>query len=175
MVMDIERVQKIGKLAQELVSHGMAEDMTVATKQAEQMMGKTNESIPTAGSSSTSSISPTSTIENTDNNDNELTLKLRKMNYQMNEQASEIKNLKEQLFQVTKDLTEMKNTKHIIEKPCDKPQTTLSPEAEKPAEPQVAPAQHSNPNNSGQGSHARTGEYKPGDVSVEKYFYCGGK
>ncbi len=168
MVMDVERVQKIGKLAQELVSHGMAEDISEATKQAEQMMGKTNESIPTPGYSSTASLSPTSTMVV---DDNELMIKLRKMNYQMNEQATEIKNLKEQLFHVTKDLTEMKNTKHIIEKPCDKPQTVLSSEAEQPAAAQTQP---SNPSNS-RGSHARTGDYKPGDVSVEKYFYCGGK
>ena len=171
MVMDVERVQKISKLAQELVSHGMAEDMIAATQQAEQMMGKTNDAIiPRTNSDvNTENVSPSST--STINDDNELMLKLRKINYQMNEQAGEIKNLKEQLFQVTKDLTELRQTKHIIEKPCDKPQTTLHPTTPVEEQPQTIVT---TPNNS-KGSHARTGDYKPGDVSVEKYFYCGGR
>lgn len=166
MVMDVERVQKVSKLAEELISHGMAEDMTSATKQAEQIMGKTSASIPMPEKTETASLSPNNATEG----DNEMMLKMRKMTYQMNEQATEIKSLKEQLFQITKDLTELREKRHIIEKNCEKPQTKLHEEPKEPKQSQECPPAEKQE----QCSHARTGGYNPKDVSVEKYFYCGG-
>jgi len=171
MVMDVERIQKVGKLAQELVSHGMADDMQQALKQAEDMLTKTTgDEIPQTGSINTASVVP--------KDQEEYQLKIRKLLYQMNKHTEEISNLKEQIFQITKDLGDMKKTKHIIAKPCNNEQTelkTTQPETNPVQESRPAQAVQQNNVNSGNGNHARTGAYSSNDVSIEKYFYCGGK
>jgi len=159
--MDVERLQKINRLAQELMSHGMAADMNEAVKQADDMISSRQEVSQVMDIKS----SETASVEQKEN-DNDMKLALRKLNYQLSEQNKVIAELKGNLQILADEVTALRNRKvpaPVIEKPKEEPQTQLRQQS----------AQSSAEKNKEAGSHARTGGYSPDDVSIEKYFYSG--
>jgi len=157
--MNIERMQKINEMAKQLVDKGVYEDLTEATRQAEIMINK--------GDSSISSVFGTEKEHEEENKpapsqEDDIRIELRKVTYQVNEQSKIISELKNQINSLLSDIEKMKTSKpepvkqnHILEKPAEQEQTTLSKESTE-KEP-----------------HAKVGNYTPDNVSVEQFFYSG--
>ncbi|PIN87003.1 hypothetical protein COV19_02320 [Candidatus Woesearchaeota archaeon CG10_big_fil_rev_8_21_14_0_10_44_13] len=161
--MDVEQMQKINKLARELMQHGIAPDMEEATKQAELMINKGDNSISEV-------IRPNSTKrpeerqqvqqrEERSDNEGAVIMELRKLATQLGEQSRTIKSLKEQLDGVKDEMGKLKAMKThqpvMIKQPFEE-QVHLKKEEVKKDEP-----------------HPRVGAYASEDVSIEKFFYSG--
>ncbi|MBI2147575.1 hypothetical protein HYU19_03790 [Candidatus Woesearchaeota archaeon] len=174
--MDVDTLQKVNRLAKDLLQHGMAGDTDEALRMADSMVSKKKEFTqmtaqirgtavagttnsepalvpadpPAASSSSTSSPSALSSDLHTG-----LKKELDKANDQIEKQRLAIAELQEYMKQVVDELNRLKSSpqKTYIEKEREEPQTKLKKEAPQP--------------------HARVGDWKPGDISIEKYFYSG--
>ncbi|MBD3313366.1 hypothetical protein GF345_02905 [Candidatus Woesearchaeota archaeon] len=167
--MNIERMQKINDLAQQLVEKGVYENLTDATQHAEVMLNKGDSGISSVfgtedkgGQAQTSSDQQSSGSSGSQSSsglsEEEIRMQLRKLNYQVNDQARTIKDLKEQINSLLNDIEKMKGQPKqnpVMERTKEDPQTHLSKEAteKKP--------------------HARSGNYESNDVSIEQFFYSG--
>jgi len=166
-----DKYQKIGKLASDLLAHGMAKDTLEATKLAEQMLTKSQSFTPEGNmnphpnqpaqqsnwSSQQQAASPETAKEIED-----LKFMVRKINYAFDEQTKQMNEIIAYIKKVEDDLKNVKNTVNapkprtmILEKEREVPQTHLQKEEQK--------------------SHPRSGDWKPGDVLIEKMFYAGPK
>ena len=153
--MDIKKMQKISELAKELVDKGVYDNLEEATKQAEVMVNK--------GDPGISAVLGTQSQEESNQENGqtkiyeELKLELRKLAFQVSEQAKSIAEFKSQLKNILDEINKLKleKPKPILEKESGQEQTKISKEAteKKP--------------------HAKVGNYNPGDVSIEKFFYSG--
>lgn len=156
--MDVEQMQKINRLAKELMQHGIAPDMEEATKQAELMINRGDSSISDV-------IRPGRIIKGPEESpakqayNDEVASELRKLSTQLSEQSRVIKALKEQLESVKEEMGRLKAMKVqqpvMIKQPFDE-QAHLRKEEVKKEEP-----------------HPRVGSYDSEDVSIEKFFYSG--
>lgn len=162
--MDIESMQKINRLAKELVQHGIFSDTEEATKQAEMMINKGDKSISDVmklGDLGAGSGTAGEKGESYRNNDTEdLAADLRMLATQLKEQARAINGLKEQLDGLRQEMSKLKTMREqrpvMLKEPLQE-QTHLKKEDVKKPEP-----------------HPRVGLYEPGDsISVEKFFYSG--
>ena len=171
MVLDAEKIQKIGKLASELLSHGRATDIQDAMRQAEAMLGSTgaippNERTPVPDPSPHLGAATNAPAQAAKQQDPEYDFKLMKLQRQMDQQKEMLMALRTTLAGFASKIDnvigkinklEQQQKPIILEKPKAQPQTTLKPEPKQP--------------------HARSGGYSPGDssVSVENIFYSGPK
>lgn len=155
--MNIERMQKINELARQLVDQGVYADLMEATKQAEVMLNKGDSSISSIFGTEKSS-EPALQENISRQQEDEMKLQLRKLNYQVNEQSRVISELKAQMSSLLKEIERIKvepRKATLLERPSGNSQTHLSKESteKKP--------------------HAKVGNYEPENVSVEEFFYSG--
>ncbi|MCX8147447.1 MAG: hypothetical protein N3D84_03200 [Candidatus Woesearchaeota archaeon] len=168
--MDIERMQRISSLAKELVKRGMCSDIEEATKQAEIIINKNDPSISTVLATKQGQFHPDEMQKKPHNftreekmdteTENEMRMQLRKVSYQLNEQAKVIAELKNQLSSLINEINRLKVervSRPIMVKEPGKEQTKISQEAVK-KEP-----------------HAKVGNYSPDEITIEKFFYSGPK
>jgi hypothetical protein len=170
--MDIEKMQKINRLSKELVEKGIFSDLQEATKQAEVMINKNDNSIShvfgtdrgqpvqSAQITKPSQMNQNFQPQQASNPQEEEDIKqmLRKLSHQASEQAKIISDLKLNVVNIINEINRMKiepRKPAIMEKTQGHDQTMLNKEAT-----DVKP-------------HARTGNYNPTDVTIEKFFYSG--
>ncbi|MBI1970323.1 hypothetical protein HYS47_01105 [Candidatus Woesearchaeota archaeon] len=168
-MMDVDMVQRVGKLAQELLQHGMASDKEEALRLADSYLNKKKdlsdiqrqiagkpaqepqESHTVSMSSSASTVPPFLQQEQS----TELKLQLSKTTTQLEKHRLAIVELQEQMKLMADEIGRLKTApqKTYLEKEKEKPQTTLKTEETK--------------------QNPRVGGWQPGDISIEKYFYSG--
>ena len=162
-------MQKINRLSRELVDKGIFSDLQEATRQAEIMLNKDDASISNVmkrDNPNSNVIIPNTKREEKQmdmSQEEDLRLQLRKLSTQANDQAKIISDLKLNVMNIINEINRMKiepRKPAIIERPrqqagSDNDQTVLNKDATE-AKP-----------------HARTGNYNPTDVTIEKFFYSG--
>lgn len=158
--MDVDKMQKINKLAKELFQHGMVPDLEEGTKQAEQMLNKDDQSIsdvmklgerPVQGRAP----SPSFDVER----EEDVNMQFRDLRNKVNEQARTIKALADQLNSIKEEMGKLKgmrDARPVMMKEPQQPQTHLRKEDVKKDEP-----------------HPKVGNYDPSDISIEEFFYSG--
>lgn len=167
-MMDVEKVQRIGKLAKELLQHGMATDSDEALRLADSMVNKKKdfsdmqnlvlgvkpgeERAPdvSAGSFAGGDAAAISMMVKD-------TSAVKELQSQVGKHKDAIIELQEQMRLMVDEFNKLRTAPQrqqvILEKEKDKPQTSLKPEEVKP--------------------HPRAGGWSPGDISIEKFFYAG--
>lgn len=157
--MDAEKIQKIGKLASELLSHGRAPDIQSAMQQAEQILAK-NINVPLSPNQEQGeSMQPTA---NPLQEEPEHVTQIRRLQRELENQKRTITELRSTIASMASKFDnvlsklnkiEQKQKPVVLEKKEEKPQTQLKTEEKKP-----------NP---------RSGGWAPGDVAIENIFYSG--
>ena len=154
----IEDIQKVNKLAQELLNQGIATSRDEAVEKAQQFLNKeiTSEQKVTSDNKIQTGNITVESLKNIFERHKEITQrKFNDFRSAINALAEEINNIKEQL---SKARVEARTAKQAGLDPEQKTgQIKLKPE-EKEKE-----------------SHPRRGNWKSEDVSIEKMFYCGNK
>lgn len=162
--MDVELVQKINKLALELMNQGLAQSRDEAVIQAESFLrrkekdysysseirGRVEEGrreIPPEGKSPPEQAMSTDEIKNILQQNSQFLVKT-------------IKEFQEQVKAMEQEIALLKNKLANAVRPVSSP-----PAAEAPVRGQSKPAE----------GHPRLGTYKTEDVSIEKFFYAGNK
>ncbi|MCX6706608.1 MAG: hypothetical protein NT001_00515 [Candidatus Woesearchaeota archaeon] len=162
--MDVEKMQKINRLSKELVDKGIYADLQEATKQAEIMLNKDDSGISSVmkrDNPNSNVIMPNTKREEKQmdmSQEEDVKMQLRKLAMQANDQAKTISDLKLNIMNIIGEINRMKiepRKPAIMEKSHGNDQTMLNKEATE-AKP-----------------HARTGNYNPTDVTIEKFFYSG--
>ena len=203
-MVDFSKLQKISSLARELMKHGQASSMDEAMRQASQQVESGNvpefvetpNNVPPVSSSEPTPVIETpvtvemprheegqdhsevfrkfeeilsrqqttlakiSTIANV--HTNQLT-EVASMTSKFNSLVAEITQLKEEVRKLKES--------PVMPSPGRAGQTSFKPSSSNPSPSSSAPAEKK-PDGTG---HARSGNYNPGDVSIEKMFYMGGK
>jgi hypothetical protein len=165
--MDVDKLQKVQRLAQELIDHKIVESMDDAVAQAENIINKKQEvqEVRKEVEKDTQKLEP----------EMDVTLEVKKLQTKISEQAKLMGELRSQLDVMVSDIkslreeqTNLKETqqtqKPFLEKSPEKPQTTLVKEEAKEVKEEKS-----------EEGHPKVGEFKSQDVSVEKMFYCGPK
>ena len=147
--MDVNKLQKINQLALELKQKGIASSMDEAVRMAEKMIGGDKE---VSGLQSTSEAQKE---ESTEDN-----LQLRKINYKLKEHEDIIIQIQNKMNEMITEINKLQNQRPVSKGPVKVPeekQTIFT--GEKPKE---------KPKN-------RSGDYGPGDIDINEYFYSGSK
>lgn len=190
--MDVELVQKINKLAVDLLNQGMAQNRIEAVKKAEEMLSRD-------GSKEISDIQGANPIQNSvaetaakmaaegkaepakpepgldelkqimlKNNDF-IVKSLKSAQEAVAMLQNELTSLKKELAQVK--VQAVKAAEAAANAPAPQPQSTLQEVQEKVAIAKPAPAQPAQSSS----NHPRQGKYNPEEVAVDKIFYMGNK
>jgi hypothetical protein len=162
-MMDIEKMKRVNALARELKDHGIVSDYDEAYKQAEKMIESGMETPP---ANEEISIKPYSEakqntgglgmgfdaleIKNMKDKIDAMEQQMSMIFMKMNEIISEINRLDKRRMDSP---IEVRDPKEVEEKQREM-QTSLKKQEVEP--------------------HPRSGDYKPGDVAIEKMFYFGG-
>ncbi len=167
--MDVERIQKINSMALELLKKGMAADREDAVKQAElfykDLSGDTQAlRIPGRESAPSNVVVERSASATTQ----VAGLSAEKVNEIMEKNTQflvkTIKEFNEKIQALEGELNSLKQ-KMLFNQLVSPPAPASSSSAASTAKPAGSESQ----------SHPRTGSYKQEEVSIEKYFYMGGK
>ena len=196
---DVSKIQNINNLARELMKHGQASSMEEAIKMATQQveLGQApsfeggeqpqEEPAPEPLPEMSENVEMPAPAEGEGHGDalhqmrqvldgqqtglsrmtntiNALTDQQQKMNEKVNMLIGEITSLKEEVSR----LKESPVTPPLRPKAAKEGQTQFKAESTPPPAPEP-------PKKEDGSGHARSGNYKPGDVSVEKFFYYGNK
>jgi hypothetical protein len=176
--MDVDKLQKINKLAMELKNHGMADDMTQAVSQAEQMIRNDGELTSVTSMSDSGVIkierdSPetsTTSAVNIPGKAPEHELHVRSLQNQMKRQEETIVEMQQKMNEMIEMMNQLEQKQKSMKVfASDSPVTTDNPEHPKverqsqfkePVPPKPSP---------------RCGSYNSEDVEIEKFFYYGNK
>ena len=162
MVMDAEKVQKVGTLAQQLLKHGMAPDIETAMQQAEHMLLRKQDVPLSATTVQHSQPQPAPQQQEFGiphpHTDYEMMFRgfERKLENAVREYTTQIQDLKATVGALQAQVGQLKMQRPqptILEKEKTVPQTTLKTEEKK--------------------GNPRVGSWEPGDISIEKFFYSG--
>ncbi len=165
--MDVDKLQKVQRLAQELIDHKIVGSMDDAVAQAENIINKKQEvqEIREEVKKDAEKLEP----------EMDVSLEVKKLQAKISEQTKIINELRSQLDVMVSDIkslrqeqSNLKETqqqqKPFLEKSPDKPQTTLVKGEAKEVEEEKS-----------EEAHPKVGGFRSQDVSVEKMFYCGPK
>ncbi|MBI2668470.1 hypothetical protein HYX14_01380 [Candidatus Woesearchaeota archaeon] len=172
--MDVERIQKINSLALDLMKQGLASDREDAMIQAEKIFRNRGmesydafkdtlhkvqeETQPRMSTTSSATVTPSIS-------DDQIKDILEK-NTQFIVKA--LKEFQERLLAMEKDVSSVKNQMSSVRE-------TARENAAQTVRPAVPSSSSSAAAGSSSTSHPRSGNYKEGDVSIEKFFYMGSK
>jgi len=167
--MDVERIQKINSLALDLMKKGLASDREDAVRQAE-MVFKNNSS---------------------DSNYAEIRELMEKVKPEQAKHGNEAADLSKEKVQeilekntqfIVKKMREFQEKMESLEKEVNQLRTQLNYQKLPTVKDVVGQNQQQQPPKLGEisnvtvpGNHPRSGNYKEGDVSIEKFFYMGRK
>ena len=193
---DISLFQKVSNLARELMKHGQAQTMDEAMRMAKQQLesGLVSEFVamkaaapaPTiaeqlpevkaevklqAPSGDVSSADIMRAVEQLVSEQQSI---ISRMAGIINTHTNQMQTMSNKINGIIAELTAMKEEiKQIKESPLSPAKQKAAPAGQTQFKPEAAPAPAQSGFNSGVG-HARSGNYKPEDVSIEKFFYYGG-
>ncbi len=201
-MVDFSKLQKISNLARELMKHGQASSMEQAMKMASEQIESGN--VPEYVSAEPAQSKESETIEvqeevsmpeiDDDTDHMELFKKLEEIvsrqqstiaklstiaNVHTN-QLSDLTEMSGRFNSLVNDLTQLKEKVQKLEESPVMPkkkeggQTTFKPTTP-PAQQAPESAEQSAPAQPKGDGHARSGNYQSDDVSIEKFFYYGGK
>ncbi len=166
--MSVEDIQKVNKLAQDLLNQNICSDRQEAVQKAEQML---NKSIVSSQSSNHSS-------EELDKYKNMIQRQRDYFERQFNQFKLDIQSLAEEIRLIKSKV----NASRVINSPTQPSQFTSSQpapsqnsEAPKTSEESIAPVPQATLNTKPEEPHPRVGRNNPSDVSIEKMFYYGNK
>jgi len=158
--MNVTEMQKVNDLSRELMKQGMAASSEDASRMAHSIIGKEStlidlhEKVP----------KPNVEMERYE----------RKMGKHMEMLANQMKLMAEQIQYLKQDIQRLKSQPAPVQalaqtQPVQQPQSAPVQQATQPVQaPQTTRPEGSKPS-------SRTGNFKPGDVNIEDYFYCGQK
>lgn len=192
MSSQIEAYQKITNLARELLRHGEAKSMDEAVRIAEAQYRQNPGVFDAQASEQATSpqvmieepiVHSVASVNDTDGLAQENAMLLRKLQYVTANHTQKIEELDKKLMRMLTDMAEMRDAmRKTAESPIMVPRTAAKTEAADDGSQQAqlkskhvpiigAPAGYEasvKPR-----SHARTGNFKPDDVNIEKFFYFG--
>src|SRR3989338_3134716 len=176
MVMDIEQMKKINAMSKVLQQHGFASHADEAMIQSHHIYGPSHVyEMPSSAGMATQQIEVTQqsapqhnaqTPESSLGFINESFTAVEKFQKESQERFEALESNMAQVFTKVNEmiaaLKEIQEAKHeaVVVKTAEQPQTTLR---EQPAQ-QAQPVEQ---------KHHRTGDFKPGDIDLNKVFYCG--
>jgi|GEM_PF-4648013 len=176
-MIDVEKMQKVNRLAQELVSHGMATDMDDAFRQADTLINKEQSTTITPQRAPPASTSYSSPQQGEDNN---WFFALQRLTKQLELQSRTIEELKATISSLQSDVLTVKSMQNmramqaasqVQQAPASSFQTE-EPRIEKQAAPVAQ--NYGRPQLASKGSGSpRCGVFTSADVSIEKFFYAG--
>jgi hypothetical protein len=192
---DISKFQKVSMIARELIDKGQAASMQAALRMAEQqfeMQQKGEMLTPIAPAAQFQKVEtpqfevkPATSEVTSAVVDNSEMLQFRNLLMQhsgaingvielVNAHSNTVQSSEQKITAIIADLAEIKEAmKKLAENPVFPPKLTVKDARAGQTqfkEPQQTPTPTDKP-----ASHARTGNYKPEDVSIEKFFYFGGR
>lgn len=182
-MIDIEKMQKVNRLAQELLSHGMATDMDDAFRQADTLINKEQGTISTpnrAVSSGQQAQAPPSP----QGEDGNWFFAMQRVTKQLELQARSIEELKATISSLQSDIATVKSMQHMRGLQQTPAAQTAASGAPSPASFQQEPSierqapemkqSYNRPQLAAKGSgNPRCGVFTSNDVSIEKFFYSG--
>lgn len=180
--MDVERIQRINALALSLMKKGLAQDREDAVTQAERMVRgevvKDYASMKDTMQAVKAEAQPTvSSSENTAQEEDLHPEKIKDI-LQQNTQflVKKIKEFQEKMEALEKEVTGLR-TRFTYERLPTAQDVTRESGRGTEESAGVTNTQKSSQNAapSGSAAHPRSGNYKEGDVSIEKFFYMGNK
>ena len=155
--MDVEKITKINALAKELKKHGIVDSFDEGAELAQEIIEKNEKSYQEFQNQLKRSVEKR--VEETQKQDfleneiNKIKQHLTTLTNKMNEIIDEINKLNDK---VDKVMSGSARTQQIVSDNSKIKETTNNKKEEKT-------------------SYPRSGNYKPEDVSIEKFFYCGKK
>ncbi len=179
--MDVETIQKINTLALDLMRQGLANSRDDAVAQAEKIYykGTGNETYDSirrnmGDSLSSTNVTPSSKSSSSSNASDLPQEKVQEI-LEANTKflVKTIKEFQEKMAQMEKDISSLRSTQTMYrQQATERSQVmeTSSATSARPAASSPAPSPTSSAAN-----HPRSGNYKEGDVSIEKFFYMGNK
>lgn len=188
---DISKLQKINNIARELMKHGQVQSMEEAVRKATEQIdgGSVFEPVPTPETPAPVT-EPLSVVEEhteaESDGDRLLAINnlvsqqqtiLSKMTNAVNAHTQQLSAIEGKINGLIAELTTIKSEIETIkESPVSPPMKKKDSEQGQTQFKQESPSPQSTAGNKPDGSgHARTGNYNPEDVSIDKVFYCGGK
>lgn len=175
--MDVDRIQRINALALNLMKQGLAQDREDAVTQAERMVRgevvKDYASMKDTMQAVKAEAQPAvSSSENTAQEEDLHPEKIKDI-LQQNTQflVKKIKEFQEKMEALEKEVTGLRTRFTYERLPTAKDVTRESGRGTE----ESAGSSNANAASSGSASHPRSGNYKEGDVSIEKFFYMGNK
>ena len=175
-MIDVEKMQKVNRLAQELVSHGMATDMDDAFRQADTLINKEQGTIPQRTPSASPSSSSPQQAE-----DSNWFFALQRLTKQLELQSRTIEELKATISSLQSDVLTVKSMQNMramqaasqVQQAPSPSFQTEEPRIEKQVSAPVA-QNYGRPLLAQKGSgNPRCGVFTSDDVSIEKFFYAG--
>ena len=172
-MIDIDQIQKVNRLAQELINHGMATDMQDAFSQAQHLISK--ETFQGQTVRSPPYAPQTATVSSSEAPDNNWFLAVQRLTKQLEQQARVIEELKATISSVQSDVFHIKSIRKAPVLSTPQPTTTQEIKQEQRQEQKPKVSQGFNrPQLAENGSgNPRSGVFTPNDVSIEKFFYSG--
>lgn len=176
--MDVERIQKINSMALELLKKGMASDREDAVKQAElfykDLSGDTA-ALRIPGRESVSATGSVVVEKSASATQQAAGLSADKINEIMEKNSQflvkTIKEFQEKIQALEGEVNSLKQ-KMLMNRPAS---SALAPGPASSGSGSGSSASAKPAAGSSSESHPRTGSYKQEEVSIEKYFYMGGK
>lgn len=171
--MDVERIQKINKLALDLMKQGLASDRDDAVVQAEKIFKSNdgdNQSIRQRMQATEPQMSVTSSASQVDLHPDKV-----KDILQQNSQflVKKITEFQEQMLSMKKELDDLRQKVSRHSAPVAAAASTEAPKLGEVFTHNHEPKPQPPPQSST--SHPRSGNYKTEEVSIEKFFYMGNK
>lgn len=196
--MDIEKIQKVNALARELMKHGQAKSMDDAVVMAEKQLGSGSNVSPRPGlvtgygdgnqanpvdsvrtiqaSQQTAAPEPYSApvqgsaAENRNPDEQSYDrIAFRKLSQQVEQQAGELKAIRMKMNELIREFNSLQEkAKQKAASPVASQHEISKAHPKSPDQTQFKPVPKKEP-------HARSGNYTPEDVNIEKIFYSGHK
>lgn len=195
--MDIEKIQKVNALARELMKHGQARSMDEAVMLAEKQLGGTSNVEPRPGlvtgygdgnqanpvdsvrtapaSQKTAPASYSAPVKESvaDNRSHDEQsydrIAFRKLSQQVEQQAGELKAIRMKMNELITEFNSIQEkAKQKAASPVASQHEMSRAHPKNPDQTQFKPVPKKEP-------HARSGNYTPADVNIEKIFYSGHK
>lgn len=166
--MSVEDINKINKLAQELLDHGLCASRDDAVKRAEEMLNKKLADVQ----SNVPSVNSDGSIKAPDDPDyyrniiertrDQIQRDMKSFSEMLTLLASEVDSLKEEIknLKINSKPIEQENVKEEVDKELKEEQTQIVDESKK---------------ESNDDPHPKRGNFNSDDVSIEKMFYYGNK
>jgi len=192
---DLSKFQKMSNLARELMKHGQAVTMDQAMSMAKQQIeaGMVSEFVPSAPSAPvaeqlpevrtevklaapTGDVASSEIMRAVEQLVSEQQSIIARMAGIINTHTNQMQTMSGKINGIIAEITSMKEElKGMKESPISQSPKRTIQQGQTQFKPEVSQAAASAPAAASTGSgHARTGNFKPEDVSIEKFFYYGG-